>query len=315
MRALAKWLGIFCLGAAAFGQSLHPEAKLDAPVPIRAAVTCKAGAEIVGVGEDGAIYAWTPPASTPRKMSVADGPVSEIDCAEGDTLAAGLRHGKKVVILDARSGEVRHRINPQAPIQYLALSPDGGLLAIATSLLPTQLWNTRTGTRIATGVTNVGAAWTTAFSPTGEMYIAADEDTNLRAYDRNGNLLYAADGGMLEPFALAFSGNGKQFAAAGADGVIRIFDSGSGKLMASSTSVGHPIFALAMSPDGQQVASFSVDDFRLDPLGLGVWDARSNDSKPLAVEAKSCVGMGASKSHVLLVTKDGEKTLQVSSLQ
>jgi WD40 repeat protein len=313
--ARVNWLGICCLCAAAFGQTLHPEAKLDAPVPIRRAVTCEAGAAILGVGEDGAIYTWTLPATAPRKISLADGPVSRVECAGAHTLAAELRHGRKVFILDARSGEVRQRIDAQAPVQAIALSPDGSLLAVATSLFPTQLWNTQTGTRIATGVTNIGAAWTTAFSPTGEMYVAADEDTNLRAYNRSGKLLYAADGGVLEPFALAFSGNGKQFAAAGADGVIRVFDSASGKLLASSTSVGHPIFALTMSPDGQRVASLSVDDFRLDPLGLGVWDVRSGEVKPLAVEPKSCVGMGAGKSHTLLLTKTGENALQVSSLQ
>jgi WD40 repeat protein len=299
---------------AAFGQTLHPEAKLDAPVPMRHVIACEAATQMVAVGEDDAIYTWTLPSSTPRKITIADAKISAIDCAGAHTLAAEVRGGK-VLILDAASGEVRQRIDAGAPIQAISLSPDGSLVAIATSLQPTQLWDTHKGTRVATGVTNMGSAWTVAFSPAGDRYVSADEDTNLRAYNREGKLLYAADGGLLEPFTLAFSGDGKQFAAAGADGVIRVFDSTSGKLIGSSKSGGYPVFGLVMSPDGQQVAALTLDDFSLTPAGLGVWNVRSGEMKPLAEDPKSCIGGGTNKSHILLVTKNGDKLLNVSSVQ
>lgn len=316
MKAFAGCLALLSTCTiAAFGQTLHPEAKLDAPVPVRSAMTCEAGAQIAGVGEDGAIYAWTLPSGTPRKIVVPESKVSDIDCAGGHTLAASSRGSTKVLILDARSGEVRQRLETQAPVQGIALSPDGSLVAVATALLPAQLWDARSGKRVANGVTNIGAAWTVAFSPAGDTYVAADEDTNLRAYNREGKLLYGADGGLLEPFALSFSGDGKQFAAAGADGIIRVFDTASGKLVRSSKAVGRPIFGLTMSPDGTRVAAVTFDDFELHPVTIGVWDTGSNDFKPVDVDAKSCIGGGTDKSRILLVTKGGEKTLLVSSLQ
>jgi WD40 repeat protein len=315
MKALAACLALFSACAAvSFGQTLHPEAKLDAPVAIHDAIVCGGGAQFFGIGEDGAIYRWTPPATKPIKFTITDGKVQTIDCAQGHTLAASIRQGK-VLILDSASGEVRQSIDPAAPVQALALSPDGSLLAIATSLLPTQLFDTHSGQHIATGVTNIGATWTVAFSPTGDTFVAADEDTNLRAYNRDGKLLYAADGGLLEPFALAFSGDGKRFAAAGADGIIRVFDTASGKMAASSKKLGRPVFGLSMSPDGMEVAALTADDFELRPVTLGVWNVRSQDFKPLDVDPKSCIGAGANKSHILMVTRDGEKTLQVSSVQ
>lgn len=315
MRARARCLALVtACSLTAFGQTLHPEVKLDAPVVMHEAIVCNAGSQIFAVGEDGVIYRWNPPAAKPIRIRIADGKVRAIDCADGHTLAASI-HGAKVFILDSSSGEVRQSIDPGAPVQALSLSPDGSLVAIATSLLPAQLWDTRSGTRVATGVTDIGAAWTVAFSPAGDRFVAADEDTNLRAYNREGKLLYAADGGLLEPFAVAFSGDGKQFAAGGADGVVRIFDSASGQLVASSKSAGRPLFGLVMSPDATQVAAVTFDDFELRPVSLGVWDVRSHDFKVLDVDAKSCIGAGTNKSHMLLVTKDGEKTLQVSSLQ
>jgi len=315
VRARLGFLVLLSLCTAAFSQTLHPEAKLDAPVPMRTTVTCEAGAEIVGVGDDGSIYSWTLPSGAASKLNIGDATVSEIDCAGAHTLAASARQTSKVLILDARTGDIRQRIDAQAPVQALALSPDGSLIAIATSLLPTQLFDTHTGARIATGVTNIGAAWTVAFSPAGDRFVAADEDTKLRAYNREGKLLYAADGGLLEPLALAFSADGKQFAAGGADGIVRIFDSASGKLLASSKFLGDPVFGLVMAPDGQRVAALTLDDFALQPAEMGVWDVRSGNMKPILDDPKTCIGGGTDKSHILLVTKNGDKMLQVSSVQ
>lgn len=309
--------GLFLLAAGslgAFGQTLHTEAKFETPVELRGAITCKHGSEIVADGKDGAIYVWTEPGKPPRRIAIPDAQVHDVDCAQDGTLAVAVSR-RAMALIDGASGEVRKRIDAGAPIMALSLSPDGSRLAVATSLNPTQLFNAKSGEKIASTTTSLGAAWTTAFSPTGEVFVSADEDTTLRGYDRSGKLLYAADGGLLEPFSLTFSADGKQFAAAGADGVIRIFDAASGKLLHTAPGSGYPIFGLQMSPDGQRVAALTVDDFTFAPVSMNVWDVRSGKVTAVAIDPKTCVGAGINQSQLLLIQQDSPKTLTVTSVQ
>ncbi|GAC1620833.1 MAG: hypothetical protein PVS2B2_16840 [Candidatus Acidiferrum sp.] len=301
-------------GMAAFGQALHTEAKLDSPVPLDYAITCESGTELAAIGHDGAIYVWTLPSGQPRKISVPDGRVSSMACAGRKTLVAGFVDGK-VLVLDLESGDVRQRIDAKFPMHAVALSPDGSLIAIATIESPTQLWSAHTGQKLSTGVTKIGASTSAAFSPNGDMFVSTDGDTYIRAYDRNGKLLYSADGGLLEPFAVTFGGDGKQFAVAGAEGVISLFDTATGKKLKSSINTGNPIFGLQMSPDGQDIAALELDEFTLEPAVIGLWDTRSGGVKPLAVEAKNVIGTGTSKSHLLLIRREGPRTLTICSVQ
>jgi WD40 repeat protein len=302
------------LAAAAVGQTIHPEATLETLVAIDSAITCEQGAQIVGVGHDGAIYAWTLPSPTPRKITVADGPVQAVTCAGGKTLAAW-RKGGIVVLLDLNSGQERLRINPGGRLWGFALSPDGSLIAVASNIGPSQLWNTHTGQKISTGVMKIGSSNSAAFSPNGEMFVSADTDTSARAYDRDGKLLYTADAGLLELFAAAFTGDSKYFTVASADGTVRLFDAASGKNLKTSSSSGNPIHVLAMSPDSQRVMALELDDFTDRPVAIGLWDMHSDAIQPLAINAADVIGLGTNQSHLLLIKQEAPKTVTVYSLQ
>lgn len=303
-----------CLATAAFGQTLHPEAKLDAPGTIDYAIVCEQATQIVGVGHDGAIYAWTLPDATPRKIAIPDGPVHNITCAGGSTLAAWLGGGKGL-ILDLNTSKVRSRIEPKALLYGLELSPEGSLLAVSNNADPVQLWDTHSGQKIATGINNFGLSTSAAFAPNGQLFVSTDADTNIRAYDRQGKLLYTADGGLLEPFAAAFTRDSKQFTAAGADGTISLYDAASGKKLRSTASSGYPIFSLIMSPDNHQVMALELDDFSLQPKTIGLWDLHSNTIHPVTAEAAKLIGMGANATHLLLIQQLDPKTITVLSLQ
>jgi WD40 repeat protein len=300
---------------AALGQSLHQETKLESSVPLDYAIVCEHGAQIVGFSHDGALYAWTLPSSSGRKIAIPDGPAHDITCAGGSTLAVWLGSDKGALILDLNTGKVRSHIEPKDKLEGFGLSPDGSLLVIAPNGGPAQLWDTRTGQRLATGVTSFGASSSATFSPKGDIFLSTDDDTSIRAYDRNGKHLYTADGGLLEPFAAVFTGDGKHFLAAGAGGTISLYDSASGKKLKTSASCGNPIFDLKMSPDGQQVIALELDDFTLKPVAIGLWDMRSDNIHPLDVETTKFIGAGANQSHLLLIKQEDPKTITVYSLQ
>lgn len=315
MKAQLCGLALLIVSAiTAFGQTLHSEAKLDSPVPIQSAITCEMGARVIGVGEDGAIYTWTPPSGAARKIALPDGPVHSMACAGGKSLVVGLENGI-VLLLDTESGDVRRRIDAKDPVEAVALSPDGSLLAFSTISMPAQLWDARTGQKLSVGTTKMGTAAAIAFSPDGNVLLSADQDTYLRAYDRKGKLLYSADGGLLEPFAVAFTADGKQFAVAGAEGAVFLHDTASGKRLKTSIKSGYPIFGLMMSPDSKYVAALELDDFKLVPAAIGLWDMQSSDLKVLAVDPKTVIGAGPGKSHMLLISKDSANALTISSVQ
>ena len=315
MRLFAVALFSLC-GMAASGQVLHSVAKLDSPVAIRSAVTCDQGAQVAGVGDDGALYVWKLPSAAARKITVPDGHVEMVACGGGNTLAAWLGEGKaQVLVLDMGSGEVRKHIHSDGYLWQFALSPDGSLLAIATNTSPTQLWDTHTGEKIAVGVTTMGASNTAGFSPDGNMFVSGDADTVIRGYDRRGKLLFAADGGLLEPFDIAFTGDSKTFAVASAGGTVSLFEAASGKKLKTTISCGNPIFRLKTSPDSKQVMALELNDFSFKPTAIGLWDMRSGEIKKNAVEASNVIGMGADASHLLLIKLEGPKAVTVYAVQ
>ena len=299
--------------SAAFAQSLRTEATLAAPVPIGTAMLCESGTQIIGLSNDGDIYRWTLPSRTPRKIATFPD-ILRIDCAAGKTIAVALPKGE-VLLLDAESGAIRQRIETRERVTNIALSPDGSLLATTTNITPTRLWDAQTGALISTGETNLGAAWSVAFSPDSQVYVSADGDTVIRVYNRKGKLLYTVDGGLEEPFAVSFRADSKQFAVAGADGVIRLFDTASGKNLKSSATVANPIFGLQMSPDGKQIAARLLDDFSFKRIAVSLWDPQSSEAKPISTDATKCLGLGTNKSQLLLLTAETPNSILVSSVQ
>lgn len=295
------------------GQALHIQAKFDTPVAIDRAIACDNGSRIFGVAKEEAIYAWTAGKSEPRKISLAEGRPEALTCA-GGTVAAGFSNGK-IVIVDEDKGEVKLRLDAKSSMWGLTLSPDAALLAVATTGSPTQVFDTHTGQRIAVGSTSFGASTSATFSPKGDLLLSTDDDTNVRAYNRNGKLLYLTEAGLLEPFAAAFTGDGQTFVVATADGAMSSYESASGKRLKATQSTGSPIFAIQMFPDSQHVAAFELDSFTLKPTAVDVWDMRSDHLQKIDVDAETVIGCGVDRTHLLLVRRSGPNALTVDSVE
>lgn len=300
---------------AACAQELRAGAKLQSPVPIAYATTCQSGNQVVGIGKNGDVYTWSAPFGSPKHFHSPDGKVGVVACSpDGKWTAAGLRTGT-VLLLDGE-GTVKQRLDvTKHDLQAITFSADATLLAAATNDSPTQLWDVQKGQRIATGTTILGASTSVAFAAGNNMYVSADEDTVIRAYDRSGKPLFKTEADDLEPFAVVFTPDGKQFAVAGAGGTISLFDATTGRKLKTSTTNGNPIFNLMMAPSGQQVAALELDDYRLEPAAITLWDTKSNELKKVAVDVKTVVGAGTDQSNLILIRSDGQNSLSLWSVQ
>jgi WD40 repeat protein len=301
------------LGFSTFAQTSRTLATLETLVPMRSAITCEKGAIVFATGTDGAVYIWTLPSGVAHKITPPESPIRRIACGPGKTLALGYASGH-VFLLDAESGDSKQHMDAQFPVQSLSFSRDGSLVAIATNGLPTQLWDIASGKRLAIGVTNLGASWFTAFSPAGDVFISADEDTYIRAYDCTGKLLYKTESGLLESFSVVFTPDGKQFAVAGADGRIYLYQTATGKKLYESAYSGNAIWMLCMFPDSRQVVAMEVDDFTLVPTAAAFWDMRSEKVSHPPVKVKDFIGFGANGSDVLVLRQEGPQTLTITTL-
>lgn len=311
MRSLIVLLSI---AGTCYAQQLHSEAKLTSPAPIVYATTCQAGNRVLGIAKDGDIYSWTAPFGAPKHIH-PETRAAFLSCSpDGKWIAAGLRNGMALV-LDA-DGELTQKMQvTKHDIQAIALSADGSLLAVATNDSPTQLWDTKTGKLLSTGTTTLGASTAVAFAPDGRFYVSADEDTVIRAYDRTGKPLFKTEDDLLEPFAVVFTPDSKQFAVAGGGGAISLFDAVSGRKLKTSGTNGNPIFQMMMSPTGQQIATLEMDDYKLEPVAITIWDLKSPELKKVDVDLATVVGAGTDKSNLLLIKSDGPSGISLWSIR
>jgi WD40 repeat protein len=148
-----------------------------------------------------------------------------------------------------------------SPVQAMAFSPDGTLLAVIDNDHSLRLWNV--ATRQQVGVPLTGAVNSVAFSPDGTLLAAGGSDHTVRLWDvatrKEAGFLRA--GRTVTIDAVAFSPHGTLLAAGGSDHTVRLWD------VATRQQVGVPLTghtaaveAVAFSPDGTLLASGSDDD-------------------------------------------------------
>jgi len=309
--AFGVWLS---LTSAVCGQVVQPFAKLEAPGALNFAVVCDGGERVVGVAGEHGVSVWSLPSGVRRTIDGMKGHISPNGVAcNRKGLALGSNSGT-VVIFDAAGAE-RRRIELKGEVAALAFSADGDFLATATIYSPVQIWDLASGKLQWTGSTDFGNTAGIRITHGGNLIVVVDGDTHIRAYDRKGKLLYAAEAGLLEPFDLSLSADGKTFAVGGAEGTIELHDSATGKMLKKSARSGNPIFALAMAPQGMKVIGFELDDFRMDPAGIAYWNADGEELKNLTVDAKTLLGLGKGDKSLLLVRQEAPGKITVESVE
>jgi WD40 repeat protein len=187
---------------------------------------------------------------------------------------------------DLATGTSLVALTARAPINGVAFSREGSLLATAGSDGFVRLWDPATGDNPTALSTDRAAVWTVAFSPTGVYLATGGSDGKVRLW----NVATLAEVAILTGHtgsvrAVAFSPDGSRLATAGQDGTVRITDiSGQGIAARRSrrwplSSILHPVdpqpftlgapvngptdevVSLAYSPDGRLIASGHVNGY------------------------------------------------------
>jgi hypothetical protein len=143
-------------------------------------------------------------------------------------------------------------------VRGVAFSPDGRLLATASTDRTARLWDSATGDRLRTLTGHAAGIRGVAFSPDGRLLATGSIDTTARVWDpATGDCLRTVHTAVV--YGVAFSPDGRLLATASIDTIAKVWDSATGECLRTLTGHAESVDGVAFSPDGRLLATASID--------------------------------------------------------
>jgi WD40 repeat protein len=145
-------------------------------------------------------------------------------------------------------------------VRCIAFSPDGEVLASASSDRTLKLWDYETGDCLRTYTGHQSSVYSIAFSSAGDLIVSGSGDRTVKLWDCYSNTcIKTLYGQTNEVCSVAVSSDNQTIACVSLDQTLRLWDYHSGHCLKSW--YGHTDWALpvAFSPDGKTLASGSND--------------------------------------------------------
>lgn len=147
-------------------------------------------------------------------------------------------------------------------IRRIAWSPDGTLIASASSDRAVRVWRASDGNLVHILKGHQGDVFCLAFSPDGSKIASAGAGGAIHIWDAlRGSFEFTLRGHVFDVWGVSFSPDGELIASASDDGTVRVWRWRSSDAVCLYTLEGHlgEVWSVAFWPDGSLIASGSTD--------------------------------------------------------
>ncbi|KAJ5792654.1 uncharacterized protein N7503_008632 [Penicillium pulvis] len=203
------------------------------------------------------------------------------------------------------------------PVQSVAFSPDGQLLASGSDDNNVRLWHAATGTLQLTLDGHLGPVQSVAFSSDGRLLASGSDDKTVRLWDIvTGALqhIFESESGPVQ--SVAFSPDGRVLASGSGDKVVLLWDVQTGSLLLNLKDHLGPVRSVAFAPDRRLLASGSDRVVRLWDTKTGVLqqtlEAESGPVQSVAFSPDSRLLAYGSEDKVVKIWDVATGTLQLT---
>jgi WD40 repeat protein len=196
-----------------------------------------------------------------RSITADDSPIWSLAFTpDGRTLVTA--SDRRVQSWDPATGTLRHALpNPGGSITRATLSPDGTLVAAASSDGRVRLWDLGKAALVRELVVDDDVVWTVAFSPNGRDLATGTSDEVVAVWDvATGRQRIALTGHAGGATDVAYLADGATLVAVDRRGQLHLWDATSGRRLAAAWPAhGSASWRIAVHPDGEQFATTGDD--------------------------------------------------------
>jgi WD40 repeat protein len=311
MRALASCL---LLAATCFAQQPQMVAEFTVPDTARAVLLAKDGKHlVVATSRKNAALFDIASRSKMRDLTTAEDVAAADFSPDGRLLGIGTTSGGYQVWNVADGKVMQAGDGNKDAAGRLCFSPEGKRMALTGESGAIRIVDLATGKSVGPFAPTFGGTWGMAFSPDGAL-ATADEDTNVRLWNRDGKIARQFEYALVAPFAVSFSNDGTMLAVGGAAKKVQLVDLASGKATKEFSTGRFVVRTIVLSPDARFAAVQTMDQngFGL-TAPLQVWDIRSG-KKIFEMPSTIAASMAFDAKSNLLIAKTKGNTAQLWSV-
>ena len=226
------------------------------------------GQTIASASRDETVGLWSADGRRLQQLKGHQKAVFEVDFSPDGRWLASVS-SDRTVKLWSMDGTLSKTFSGGATMWGVTFSPDSQTVAAAVEDQTVQLWTTE-GKALETLRGHTAPVRKVAFSPDGELLASASLDNTVKLWRRNGDLLRIVAQHGASVRGVAFSPDGKTIASASSDNTVKLWQIEGTPIRTLTdplvavldVAASHraAVWEVAFSPDGQLIASASLDN-------------------------------------------------------